>query len=95
LPGARELLDAAVLLIDDVDEIVRIDRDEYWGVELAVSWARRSPRGEENPGAGELLNPVVVLVGNIDVVVADDGDPLGFVELPIVVAAGSPLGDKL
>ena len=57
--GARELLNAVVASVGDVDASAPLDGDATRTVELPVPAARAAPRGEEAPVAVELLDAIV------------------------------------
>src|SRR5438034_5462933 len=91
---ARELLDALVVRIRDVDVPAPVGRYALGVMELAVARAVASPRGEEGAARVELLDAVVAVVCDVDVPAPVGRYAVGEVELPVSRAAGSPGRDE-
>src|SRR5688572_8365270 len=91
-----ELLDSAILPINDVD-IPRhaANRDAPGAVELAGAAAELAPLRDVLAILGELLNPIVEAVDDQDVAVAIDGQPGRAIELTRAGALCSPLAQEV
>src|SRR5205823_12094306 len=86
----RELLDALVVRIRDVDVPAPVGRYALGEMELAVARAVASPRGEEGAARVELLDAVVAVVCDVDVPAPVGRYAVGDVELPVTRAGAPP-----
>src|SRR5439155_11802098 len=77
----RELLDAIVVPVRDVDVSRGVHGDAPGVLELPVPGSGAAPRGEEGPRAGEPLDAIVGHVGDVDVPRRVHGDTPGEFEL--------------
>src|SRR5207237_462300 len=82
----RELLDAVVVRVRDVDVAAPVHGDCEGADELPVPATPAAPRAEEGPGVRELLDAVVEHVRDEDVPAPIHGDARGVVELPATAA---------
>src|SRR5437773_12436579 len=87
---ARELLDALVVRIRDVEVPAPVGRYALGVMELAVARAVASPRGEEGAARVELLDAVVAVVRDVDVPAPRSHERRVGVELAGRRAAASP-----
>ena len=92
LAVGRELLDAVVAPVGDVDVTVRGLGDAPREVELAVAVAVASPLVEELAVPGELLYPMVAVVDQHQVVVLVEQQARDAVELTVGGSLGAPRG---
>src|SRR5256884_8553686 len=91
---ARELLDALVVRIRDVDVPAPVGRYALGVMELAVARAVASPRGEEGAARVELLDAVVAVVCDVDVPAPVGRYAVGEIELPVARAGAPPCRDE-
>jgi len=87
-PGRRQLLDAVVPVVGDVEITRAVGSNAARIVELSRTPARRpvasvaSPYGQDTPGQVELLNAVVTAIRDVQMLEAVGGDSTGTRELP-------------
>ena len=79
----RELLDAVIEGVGNIDDAVDIDRHAQWLIELAITAATFASADGVQEGAVtiENLDAVVEPIGHIDIAITIDGESLGDVEL--------------
>ena len=76
--GLVEDLDAAVVLVDHVDEATGVYRHRVWAFELAVAGPGGAELTKQRPGRADLDHAVAHPVGDPGVAAGAEGDPGGF-----------------